>query len=498
MINLFAWMAVSLSFAAAPTDPSVIRLNPKFTLGQELTFHGSVIESSLGMDGVRFEQPFELEASMFVLDIDASKNAETGCYTVLRLPDHRPTREKKELENVTSLHFDLVKVNSVGAAVWAKSEAQIMLPPDGSAPWELGYFFEVPKSEVKIGDSWTLRRPGQPMIRCQVLGREDVFGIPCAKVLSVQESQNWTTKNKELAAWRNETNVWIEQKSGLPLRVHRQYQFREAGQESVTRSLLTRYDRSSDLKYHGQLFQERESDFRTAIAAQTDLDSALSNPERTNKAKYASIEAKLRYALDRPHGSPYRPAMAHMAKIAGDAVANPRPKSTSRRDALVGPTSQVGRRARPFVVHNLEKDESINLKSAHGRAVVLVFVDPASELSLTALRNVLQAVGDPSADVPRVLAVIKNSDKAAAEVLKTKVPGEYSVCFGKGVDKTYGIDALPHTVFIDAEGTLRGNYVGVGPEVLGSLTESIAQHGKKSTIENVGGTRSRKQETFLR
>lgn len=496
MSILIALVAI-LPLVSDAIDGQAFKLTPRYSLGQEFTFHGKLIESSLGDDGVRFEQPFELEASMLVLEIDAKRVAEVGCFTLLRVPDFRPTKQRKAMEGVSSAHFDLVHVAPSGKATWGANDAEIFLPPTGRSPWELGYLWEMPAHSVKPGEKWMLRPIGQPIVFCELKGTETIVGVPCLKVTCQQQSQNWAGENAGLPAWKNDTTLWLDRKTGYVQRMTRDFQVRDPGATRVSRSILVNYDLASNLQYHGQAFMDRDADFRVALAAQNQLEAALANLEKTPPARFQEVHDKLDLALKQPSASPYRVAMSHLLDLSRRAIENRDSIDLEPGRGLATPASHVGRRARPFAVHSIETGQSISLGKVKGQAVVLVFIDPSAPLCLDALRDVLRAVAANEESAAKVLAVCTRAVPENLEAFRETVPGRYEICAGKGLDKAYAVDAVPHTIFIDSAGYLRGSFVGSGPELLGDLSDSLAEYGKRSSLENVGGFK-RDKETFLR
>lgn len=480
MITLVS-VLLGLPVAAGEGSDGKYTLAPRFVPGQELVYSGTVVETNLGRQGVKYEQPYELEATMLVQRFDARKHAEVGCFTVLRLPDRDPTITKRRFDNVASFHFDQVKVSQYGLAKWGLGvvgDAHIALPPDGQTPWEMSYLLEIPDQPVQTGGSWTLRRPGQPIVVCQVAGPESANGEPCVKIVCHQQSQNWTTKNLSVTAWRNSTTVWIGQKNGLVQRVRREYQVREPGDLECSRTTLADYSQVSNLQYAGPELLERTADFESGVKAQMDYEK-LSVTDRTAKSHLASIASQLKFALEKAHSTPYRPALVELAKMVETSQEHVghvrRPAPLTITAAKQG--AAVGKKARHFVIHDVEKDESMTLRKLHGKAVVVVFVDPENILSQRALKTAMEA---SSGDGPRaeVYAVCATTEPKAIEEMKQRVFGSYRVCKLNAIDRAYGVDVMPHIVFIDADGILRGNYHGYGPELHTALAKEVSLHGK--------------------
>ncbi|MGL5097730.1 MAG: hypothetical protein ACRDD1_19250, partial [Planctomycetia bacterium] len=224
-----AWTVVAywLAATAAADGGGTWRLQPRYLPGEEQVYRGTLTEISVS-EGVRFEQPFDLEMIALTLDTDSKKTSVVGCFTVRKLPTTADEKAAKT-ENIVSSHFAKVKVNPQGGAGWADTGAAFDLAPDGIPAWELGSFVETPAEAVSVGKQWVLNPAGQPPVVCKVVEAESVLGSPCVKIACTQASPNWSAADVDLAAWSNETTVWIDRKTGLPMRLHRKFDVRKPG-----------------------------------------------------------------------------------------------------------------------------------------------------------------------------------------------------------------------------------------------------------------------------
>lgn len=485
------------SLLSAGQDVGGWKLTPQYAVGQEIVYKGRILERSADGGEVAFEQPYEFETTLLVVDFVKADKLEFGCFTVVRPPDPNLRRIKLTEDTVRSVHFDSVSVDRVNHARWMKGDAEVALPPNGIVPWELGCFLEVPREVVSIGSKWVVRPEGQPIIRCQVVGSEPMLSTNCVKVIADQESQNWTAESVSVTAWNNRTVLWIDPRSGVVQRVERTFRHRNSGDSSTGRTILTEYERTSDLRYHGPILQERVADFRAALAAQTKLEAAdVSGSSSKREQEYKKICQQLKIVLDREHMTPYRPALLYLHDKLSDAPAMvARDQANSGAIRLSGYSSgQVGRKARSFVVHDVENDKSVTLKSLDGTAVLLVFIDPNSELSKEAMLTAQRAASVN--EEAQLILVTKTSGAESVEALTKEIrkqfPGRYMIATGQGLDSSYGVKALPHLIYIDAEGVLRGNYVGVGPELEIQLREAMGG------VVPARGARREAKPTFLR
>ena len=99
-------LAVSLLFGPARPQDASWRLTPRLGVGMELEYFGVIIETS-NAPSAKYEQTFEVQASMLVMDVDAKRNAELGCLTVVRHPDRRSKAAKDNFDDVARFHFEI-------------------------------------------------------------------------------------------------------------------------------------------------------------------------------------------------------------------------------------------------------------------------------------------------------------------------------------------------------------------------------------------------------
>jgi hypothetical protein len=499
MTIAWALLVAGLSLPTVDSTDGGYKLTPKYHVGQEVVYSGTLIESYIGKQGARYEQPYDLETTMLVSRIDARGNSEVGCFTIARLPSAGGDIENKGFDDVASFHFDQIKISPRGTPTWnlgAVRGAHIMMPADGIANWELGYLVEAPEEPVAVGGIWTIQRAGQPNVICRLAGSEGVDGEPCVKIVCTQQLPTWTNKIISQPTWRADTIAWVSQKNSLVYRLSRVHQVREPGDDQPSRKVTVNYNQASNLVYHGPELQERTFDLDTAAAAQSEYEKvAARTSERSPRNHLASIRHQLKSALEKPYATPYRSALEEMAKRVEDAEKHA--SSTTKQVATMPPalaTASIGRKARPLAIQDLEKDELVTLKSLKGRAAAIVYVDPDSPLSTRALDAVVKCSKTPKGMVD-IYAVSTKTDSESIQQMKRLAPGEYRICKPQAIDRGYGMAGAPHTIIIDADGILRTNFSGFGPELGVSVTQEVGAHG--NPIEKIG-SKTDKKSSFWR
>ena len=77
---------------------------------------------------------------------------------------------------------------------------------------------------------------------------------------------------------------------------------------------------------------------------------------------------------------------------------------------------------------------------------------------------------------------ISNTDPDAAKRVYARAKDSVPLLPGKGLRITYGVDATPKLLVIDADGVVRGSYVGWGLEIPGAVSEELKRclkHGER-------------------
>ena len=493
--------------ASIAASPGGWRLQPKFGVGQELTYEGKIREVRASAD-VESESESRLTVRALVMEKSSDGAVRLGCSTV-RKPSDPKVSKPNQLDDALSISFDEVIVEPTGAARWSPSlgggrnsidaarnsdiQAHIDTSPaaEMASTRELGFLVEFPANPLKTGEKWVIRQEGAPPLACQVVGPETVMGATCVLVTLHQESQNWKNPSPASPAWCMDAKVWVEEKSRSVFKVDRTTQVRYPGApgERVTRQV--NYEQATNVRYHGELHQRQVEDFRTVHDAFRKLESARSLAGKSERDKrLAQVRRDLKLAMQQLYSTPFRPAIERLDGLAEsllnaeDAPEEPVIVLAGRREAA------VGERAPHFVVRDVKTGETISRKTTRGRPVLLVYIDPKSRLS----RQTLQAAVAAARGCDLSLyAVCTSYDEATEAALREEVPGEYAVCMGGGGDSAYGIQGTPHVVLIDGEGILRVNQLGYGPALETSLVEGCAAIKTAAVVKE-----KEKARTFLR
>lgn len=494
-MSSLAITAAITAILSASGPNGVWEIEHRFQVGQELFYEGRIHDEFAAL-GVSTESDRRLAVRALVLDRTAKGLATVGVYTVQRSAQASRDAKPNDLLDATAVHFAKINCSGVGHPLWSANNAEIAPPVEDSMIAELGFFLEGPDKPVRLGDKWVVRHPGQPNVACEAVRFESVTGTPCLAVEQHFESQNWSNGEISLPAWQIKQTVWFEPKAGCVFKIDRTLETRRPETVGHVQTRHTVYELATNIKYHGNVFQNMLSDFQAAHDAQLSLERALAYKDATRSRLLLATRQDLKSAMQRLFSTPYRPAIEWMndrAEAAEKYVADAEPEDVP---VLGGSRkAHVGQRAPNFVVRSTETGDKITGRTSKGQTILMVFVDPTSKLSRDALQTSLLAIAQakPTENV-RVLAVCPKSDSAAEEQLRKEVPGKYEVCSGMGTDGAYGIKHLPHVVLIDHSGVLRMNQVGFGPEVYAGLVHDLAGRA----VENIANEKADSSPSTVR
>ena len=454
----------------APAAPPAAGL--KLQRGDEFHYRGTVAEA-VDRPGVRFRRSHELNIRVFVLDRRETW-ADAAVLTLVRRTDDAPvagaltdvTGTKREDKSPAAARLDLIRIHEDGTVhliaplgpaplrFAADTPARLLpVPPlDTFASFEFGMFAPRTKAD---DEAWS------------IAGHDFINSQRCLHHRFVQQAADWEFPRGGQKSWQRTDDVWLAA-SGVARRMKRAIRQRDG----IATEPAVRIDVSLELQEQGRplgrMFDRYRSDIEVAYLASTEIgplvkDAARLGPEPF-KQRIARLDSHL--AANEP-GSPFRDAVLAVrrqleAASKGEAIAIPEHTA----EVIVRKVATVGRAA-PEIMSG-----DFKLSAAQGRPVVIVFFMPGqvtAESSLTiadALRTKFGskvhvaafAVFAPSS------AGIRDRDR-----LKLTVP----IYDGSSAEAAYGIETFPRFFAIDAAGTLRWTFAGVGNETGKSLREQV-------------------------
>jgi peroxiredoxin len=124
------------------------------------------------------------------------------------------------------------------------------------------------------------------------------------------------------------------------------------------------------------------------------------------------------------------------------------------------------------VATDFTSEETARLRRVRGRPVLMVFYSPTSSTVEEQLRFT-QSVHDANGGRVVVIGLAMSSDADKVRKQHAELRLGYPVLNGQGLRVSYSVDATPRMVVIDADGIVRGSYVGWGGETAGEVTAEL-------------------------
>jgi peroxiredoxin len=462
-----------MSCALAPGQPasgSQWLLAPRLGRGQELVYRGTYTEESAGR-GVQFSRSYRLQARAFVLD-SSPQGADVAFLTTLKQQSDRPAPGPAHAApEPGSVRLEIVRMNPQGRLV-ADAAAALLVPLNGPATVECGAVVEVSKGRVVVGQKWDVAEEGRPTLTWTVTGTELVNGASCVKLLGQQQSDDWDRPRADRAAWRRTEVVWLSPRLGVAYRVERTVEHREPAHREPSQRIITRYELDNPLVYPGQLFDDRYREIMQYKGFAATAGPLCREPGKYSPKAYEALLFKIDFHLENRPPTPYRVAIQHVrarveAARTGKAPSAPAAEVNARPTVAV-----VGRAAPDFVVNGLTGKQPVRLQRLLGRPVLLVFYSPASR-SAEELLRFAQGLQDKGGGQLAVLGLAVSDDAAAVLKQHAALKLQFPLAAGKGLRLTYGIEATPKLVVLDADGIVRGAYIGWGPDIPASVVEEL-------------------------
>jgi peroxiredoxin len=436
---------------------------PRWTRGQELVYGGTVREQCVS-GGVQFNTAWKLEARAFVLDMD-KVDAKVAFLTKLS-PQRAAQAETKESHDEIAIRLDVADVDGLGRLTPPKNtSAAIAL--DGPTAWEWGFLLHSPPGAIRIGQSWTTQVPGQPMCKYRLDDTELVGSTSCLRVVMEQQSEDWDTPRADSMAWKRKDTLWLMPRLGVASRVRREIQRLEPAHRDATYALTTEYDMDTSLEYKGQFFEDRRRDVLEAKHFEESRRDLLAG-QQPPKAFTALLTQMDRY-VERSAPTPYRDALL---RVRGRVVSNRDGVRESPAPAAQPPARLViGKPAPDFVVQDFVNRQAIPLSSWRGKPVIMLFYQPGGGTARLALQYAEYWAEQYTSAA--VVGFSINDDAATVKSVQQELHLTFPTLPGKALIHSYEVSATPRFVLLDAEGVVRGKYLGWGPETAPALEAEL-------------------------
>jgi peroxiredoxin len=472
--NLFL-LACAL-VAAQAADGSDWQLVPRLGRGQELVYRGSYAEEAVGQ-GVQFARSYRLESRIFVLE-RSPQGYQVALQTILKLRTSHSERGGEP--EPSSVRLELARVDLQGR-MSADPSITLAVPLEGPATVEYGAFVEAPSGPVGLKQSWEVLEANRPARRWKIVGTEMVNGAGCLKLAAVQQSEDWDRPRGDRTAWRRRDTVWLAPRLGIAYKVERIIERREPAHRDPTQRSVARYELQSDIQYPGQLYDDRRREILQAQKLNEAITPLLADPSPQGRQSFANILTRIAYHLDNQPPTPYREAILQVKRRAEAASRGELPPIVAAHDGRQAPAvATLNQRAPDFIVINLLTKESAQLRRWLGRPILMVFYHPDSTTAEQVL-GFAQAVQEKYRQKISVLGFAVSEDAARVQKQQRALRLSFPIHGGKGLRQSYGVEATPQLVIIDADGLVRGSYIGWGPETAAMVTEEL-QHWVRSEL----------------
>ncbi len=452
---------------AQPADRTEWTLQPRLAGGQELVYRGMFDEQSSGGE-VQFTRGYRLQTVAFVLDA-APRGSDVAFLTVLRPRAARPGRVDDAAPN--SVRLEVVRLDPQGR-LSGEPGAALAVPLEGPPTVEVGAAVEFPRHRVGVGGNWSVAEDGRTPRAWTVAGTETLNAATCVKLVGVQKSDDWDQPRADRTAWRRQDTVWLAPRLGVAVRVERVVErrapaHREAGYKSVLR-----YELDQRTDHVGGLGDDIRREIAEARKFADRAAPLLREPAKQLPQVDALINRIKYHQEHNPAPPPYGEAIAQLrrrleAARRGDAA--PQPAAPEREAPAVAVAGKV---APDFVVPDLVTGDSVRLTKWKSKPILMIFYTADSVYAETVLR-LGQEVHDSSRGAVVVLGLAMSHDAEALRKQRADLRLAYPVLDGSGLRQSYAVEATPKLMVLDADGVVRGGYVGWGRETRAGVLEEV-------------------------
>lgn len=474
-------MCCCVVVVAQPVERNDWLLVPRLSRAQELVYRGSFTEEAAGT-GVQFSRTYRFESRVFVLDTPP-QGADVTFLTVLRLRNQPATGVARvsgpaEDASIYSVRLELARVDLQGR-VTAEAGSSIANPIDGPPTIEWGAFVEVPRNRLGPDQTWEVNEEGRPVRGWKVAGTETINGISCVKLVGTQQSDDWDRPRADRTAWKRQDLVWMSSRLGIAQRVERTIERREPGRKEPTQKSVLSYELESNLQYPGQLFADRKREVQQARAFTESAAPLLAAPAKMGP-QLEALTSKINLHLETQPPTPYRDAILQVKRRVEAARRGETPPALPSENPGAAPTVvALGQLAPDFVAPDFTSTESARLRRFQGKPVLMVFYNPSSRTADDLLRFA-QKVQEGHRDQATVIGLAMTTDADRVRKQLNELRLEFILLNGQGLTISYGVEATPKMVLLDAEGMVRGSYVGWGTETADEVTAELKKWvGKK-------------------
>lgn len=445
-----------------PTDRADWQMGVQLVSGLELVYSGTYVEEALA-PGIQYQRTYRLETTAFVLET-MPNSWQVAVMTALSLHNSRsPETKGAALAQPWSVRLELLEVDKQGH-LQPRSGSRLLLPLSGPPTLESGAFVELPRSRVGRNHAWEVAEEGRPPRSWQCLGLETCQGIPCLKLQGRQQADDWEQPRADRTAWCRRDTVWLAPQLGVAFKVERIIERRTPARREPTHRSLVRYELESRLQYPGKLREDRRQEILKTLKLVEEANVLLRQPAQY-RHHLEVLAKKISWHQDNHPPTPYRKALLNLqTRLENAHRGDPAPEQVEEEPSPLAAPVGLGQRAPDFVVSNLTAKDSVRLYRLQGRPVLLVFFNPTMDSGKQVL-EFARALDKKYANNLAILALAVNDDAQLARKQHQEMRLPFPILAGKGLHLTFGVEATPRLVLLDAEGVMRLAFTGWGLQV---------------------------------
>lgn len=471
MVTSICLLACALTVGQAP-DRSEWLFSPQLTPGLELVYLGSYTEESL-IPNVQYQQHYRLETQFLVLE-GKQRSWQVAVMTSLSLRDGKQERQPPANGGrSSSVRLEILQVNSQGRVSDA-SGASVEMSLSGPPTLEFGAFVEAPLTKVSKNGFWPVNEEGRPPRTWTVVGNEVCGGISCIKLVGEQQSEDWDRPRADRAAWRRRDTVWIAPQLGVAQKVERVVERREPGRREPTQRGTVRYELESRLQYPGKLLEDRRQEIVKAAKFQEEARPLLATPAQYS-GQIDALAKKVAYYRENQAPTPYRNAILQLEGRLDRARKGETPPEPSSEDIPIKRTAvDLGQKAPDFVVTDLISKKSTRLSRLLGKPVLVFFYNPTTSTGKDVLQFARE-LAEKHGDNISILAMAVTQDAGQIRKQHSEMRLPFAIHDGKGLHLTFGVEATPRLVLLDADGIVRAAHTGWGFHTPREITQELSR-----------------------
>jgi peroxiredoxin len=458
---------LTLSLAVAqPADRGEWVLAPQYVPGLELKYLGTYRERSL-IPGVEHRRDYVLRNMILISETKAT-GWEAAIMTGLGLRD---LRQSGGDSGPMFSRLESAEVDKHGSLL-GRNRHGLVLPLDGPPTVETGSFVPFPLGRVGKLQEWTVNEAGRPPRTWQVIGVESKNGSPCLKLVGTQQSSDWASPRADSMAWSRLDVVWILPNVGIPCRVERTIKLRDKARDVPTHVTEAVYDLEDYRVQSGTDLADRQFEILWAGKFRDDARPLAQQPG-IYRAQLERLAHKINFHLNQYAETPYRQAVLQVKQDIDRACRGEAAKPGPEQFPELVPTVKIGQTAPDFSASELTGTGTVQLHRMLGQPVLLFFYNPETDTGRRVLEFV-RRLNEKQRDKLTVVAMAVSDDVDCVCRQKKEMGLAFPIYCGTGMRLTFGVDATPRFVVLDADGIVRGAFTGWAEHVVEEI-EALLQ-----------------------